>query len=91
MKRDAKSLENVAAYRPWTFNLTGSGDAEQVFGAEVSGNFFSALGIQPFLGRTIGPADDCPRWRKSRRRGELRAVAKPLRRGPGNNWQDDRN
>jgi putative ABC transport system permease protein len=58
LQRDAKSLKNVAAYRPWTFNLTGSGDAEQVFGAQVSANFFSALGIHAFLGRTIGTADD---------------------------------
>jgi putative ABC transport system permease protein len=58
LQRSAKTLENVAGYRPWTFNLTGAGDAEQVFGAQVSGNFFSALGIQPFLGRTIGAADD---------------------------------
>jgi predicted permease len=58
LERDAKSLENVAAYRPWTFNLTGSGDAEQVFGAEVSANFFSALGIRPYLGRAISAADD---------------------------------
>ena len=58
VQRNAKSFENVAAYRPWTFNLTGSGDAEQVFGAEVSGNFFSALGVHPFLGRMINAEDD---------------------------------
>jgi predicted permease len=58
LQRNAKTLENVAAYRPWTFNLTGDGDAEQVFGAQVSANFFSALGIQPFLGRTIRAEDD---------------------------------
>jgi predicted permease len=58
LQRSAKTLENVAAYRPWTFNLTGDGDAEQVFGAQVSANFFSALGIQPFLGRTIHSEDD---------------------------------
>lgn len=58
LQRDSKSLENLAAYRPWTFNLTGSGDAEQVLGAQVSANFFSALGIHPILGRTIDTADD---------------------------------
>jgi putative ABC transport system permease protein len=58
LQRSAKTLENVAGYRPWTFNLTGAGDAEQVFGAQVSANFFSALGIQPFLGRMIDAADD---------------------------------
>jgi predicted permease len=58
LQRSAKTLDNLAAYRPWTFNLTGDGDAEQVFGAQVSANFFSALGIQPFLGRTIRAEDD---------------------------------
>jgi putative ABC transport system permease protein len=58
LQRSAKTLENVAAYRPWTFNLTGDGEAEQVFGAQVSANFFSALGIQPFLGRMIRAEDD---------------------------------
>jgi predicted permease len=58
LERNAKTLENVAAYRPWTFNLTSSGDAEQVYGAQVSANFFSALGTQPFLGRMISAADD---------------------------------
>jgi predicted permease len=58
LQRNTKLLDNVAAYRPWTFNLTGDGDAEQVFGAQVSANFFSALGIQPFLGRMIRAEDD---------------------------------
>jgi putative ABC transport system permease protein len=58
LQRSAKTLENVAAYRPWTFNLTGDGDAEQVFGAQVSGNFFSTLGLHPFLGRMIRAEDD---------------------------------
>jgi len=29
-----------------------------VFGAAISGNFFSALGVQPFMGRMIGAVDD---------------------------------
>jgi putative ABC transport system permease protein len=60
LQRSAKTLENVAAYRPWTFNLTGETSPEQVSGALVSANFFSALGTQPVLGRIIVAADDRP-------------------------------
>ena len=60
LQRSAKTLENVAAYRPWTFNLTGESSPEQVAGALVSANVFSALGTQPMLGRVIGAADDQP-------------------------------
>jgi putative ABC transport system permease protein len=60
LERSAKTLENVAAYRPWTFNLTGEGAPEQVSGALVSAKFFSALGTKPLLGRVIGATDDQP-------------------------------
>lgn len=60
LQRNTKTLENVAAYRPWSFNLTGESSPEQVSGALVSADFFSALGTQPLLGRLIGPADDQP-------------------------------
>lgn len=60
LERTAKTLENVAAYRSWTFNLTGEIAPEQVSGALASGRFFPALGTQPLLGRGIGAADDQP-------------------------------
>ena len=60
LERNAKTLENVAASRSWTFNLTGESSPEQVTGALVSANFFSALGTQPLLGRLIGAADNQP-------------------------------
>jgi len=60
LQRSAKTLENLAASRSWTFNLTGETSPEQVPGALVSGNFFSALGTQPLLGRVIGADDDQP-------------------------------
>ena len=60
IEREAKSVENISAFRPWSFNLTGAGDPEQVSGATVSGNFFSALGSKPLLGRLIRAEDDAP-------------------------------
>jgi putative ABC transport system permease protein len=55
-----KTVENISAYRPWLFNLTGEGEPEQIEGALVSGDFFAALGSKPLLGRIIRPEDDQP-------------------------------
>jgi putative ABC transport system permease protein len=38
------------------FNLTGDGEPERLFGARVTANLFSVLGVQPLLGRVF-PAD----------------------------------
>ncbi|MGB2898223.1 MAG: ABC transporter permease [Candidatus Acidiferrum sp.] len=60
LEREAKSLENISAYREWVFNLTGGNEPQQVSGALISGNFFAALGGSTMLGRTIHPEDDQP-------------------------------
>jgi predicted permease len=54
----ATTIENISAFREWSFNLTGGGEPEQVSGAVVSGAFFAALGSGPVLGRMIEPEDD---------------------------------
>src|SRR4029434_8952815 len=38
--------------------LTGQGDPEQIRMAGVSGNFFSTLGVAPFVGRDFTADDD---------------------------------
>ncbi|HEU4477008.1 MAG TPA: ABC transporter permease [Pyrinomonadaceae bacterium] len=38
---------------PVPLNLTGSGEPERLTAAAVTGNYFQALGVQPFLGRTF--------------------------------------
>jgi putative ABC transport system permease protein len=58
MQRAAKSIDNLSAYRPWVFNLTGEGEPERVAGAMVSANFFTAFATQPFLGRLLTDEDD---------------------------------
>lgn len=60
LRRDAKTIENISAFREWRFNLAGDGEPEQVPGALVSGEFFAALGSKPALGRMITPEDDAP-------------------------------
>jgi putative ABC transport system permease protein len=47
------SYQELAAYRPWGFVLTGDGSAERVMGARVSTNLFSLLGESPLLGRAF--------------------------------------
>src|SRR6185437_15024974 len=60
LERDVTAIQNTSAFRPWVFNVTGEGEPEQVPGAMVSGNFFSALGSKPFLGRVFRKEDDQP-------------------------------
>jgi putative ABC transport system permease protein len=38
---------------PVPLNLTGSGEPERLTAAAVTGNYFQALGVHPFLGRTF--------------------------------------
>ena len=57
-QREATTLERVAAYRPWGFVLTGSGDPERLTGARVSADLFPLLGITPILGRVFTADED---------------------------------
>ena len=56
----ARSLQDVAAYRDWNFNLVDGGEPEQVAGAMVSASFFPALGVSPWLGRVFTADEDRP-------------------------------
>ena len=48
----------VAAESMQVFGLEVGGAAQPVWGSEVSGQFFEALGIKPFMGRLLQPSDD---------------------------------
>jgi putative ABC transport system permease protein len=48
----------VAHFAPWRLNLTGVAEPEQLRGALVSPNFFSALGVAAARGRTFLPDED---------------------------------
>jgi putative ABC transport system permease protein len=47
------NFEQLACWTSWFFNLTGDGPPDRVEGGLVSWNFFQALGMKPFLGRTF--------------------------------------
>ena len=57
LARQATQLRSLTAYSNNLFNLTGDGDAQQVRGAVVVGDFFGAFGVQPLFGRTFTPQE----------------------------------
>ena len=57
-KDASRTLIGMAAFRPWGFVLTGSGDAERLAGARVSADLFRLLGVRPILGRAFLPSED---------------------------------
>jgi putative ABC transport system permease protein len=57
-RRDNTVFSDVAAYDGDSYPLTGSGAAEQLPAADVTGGFFAVMGTPPELGRTITDDDD---------------------------------
>jgi predicted permease len=57
--RDKNSVfVNVLTRSGVDFNASYGGQSERAVGEMISGNYFETLGVQPFLGRLIGPEDD---------------------------------
>src|SRR5215510_4939953 len=50
----------VAAYLSGNYTMTGSGEPEQLSGADISYNTFEVLGVAPVLGRTFTAEEDRP-------------------------------
>ena len=56
-----KTLAGISALdESATYTLTRRGVAQRVPGAQVSSNFFSTLGVHPFLGRAFTAGEDRP-------------------------------
>ncbi|HUK91625.1 MAG TPA: ABC transporter permease, partial [Blastocatellia bacterium] len=60
MRDQNRSLEDMAAYTPESFNLTGVDEPEQIQGAKVSASMFRVLGVRPAIGRDFLPDEDDP-------------------------------
>lgn len=59
--RDRQHGFSIIAVWGWQrFNLATGGEVRYANTLRVSGDFFQVLGIQPLLGRLLGPADDQP-------------------------------
>jgi putative ABC transport system permease protein len=54
----SKSFSEIAGWTPASFQATGLDRPVQINGAEVTANFFRALGVKPLLGRTFLPDED---------------------------------
>jgi predicted permease len=53
-----RTFSNLAVYRLARIGFDISGNAQPLWGYEVSGNYFDMLGIKPALGRFLRPSDD---------------------------------
>jgi predicted permease len=58
LEQATSSFSGVAAHRPFGTNLATADQTVNGSGLLVSGSYFSTLGVQPALGRLLGPADD---------------------------------
>jgi predicted permease len=57
-RASATTLQNSAAYRSWTPNLTEVEQAERLEGLRVSGDFFALLGVKPLVGSSLVREDE---------------------------------
>ena len=53
-----QGFSSVFAWAPTQFNISPGGEAHNVQGLWVSGEFFDTLGVDPVVGRLLNPADD---------------------------------
>lgn len=58
LEREQSTFTGIAAHRIFGANLSQGGQTTSGQGIYVSGSYFPVLGVQPALGRLIGPADD---------------------------------
>jgi putative ABC transport system permease protein len=58
----ATDFESIAAIYDWRANLTGQGEPQELVVQDVTSNFFSTLGVAPFVGRGFA-SDEGPEGR----------------------------
>src|SRR6267143_4612265 len=57
LQTQVPALQDVVASQMVPFNVGQTGQTERTFGQLVSGNYFSALGLKPAIGRFIRPEE----------------------------------
>src|SRR5437764_6637917 len=60
IRKRQEGFAEIAAWSVQRFNLATGGEVRKAKGIRVSGDFFHVLGVEPVLGRLIGPEDDQP-------------------------------
>jgi len=53
-----RTFEGLAAFKPLSMDLSTGDLTERAPGQLVTGNYFEVLGVEPVLGRLLGPSDD---------------------------------
>lgn len=53
-------FSGIFAYGRWAFNVAKAGEAHNVTGQYVSGQYFETLGVRAAIGRTLTASDDRP-------------------------------
>ena len=56
--KNNRTFSVMGAYRPFSYSLTGLGDAEQVRAMLITSDFFSVLGVNPQAGRSFVSGED---------------------------------
>ncbi|HKB08391.1 MAG TPA: ABC transporter permease, partial [Candidatus Polarisedimenticolia bacterium] len=56
----SRTLEEMAGLANWSANLTGNGETERLVGIRLTANGCRMLGVEPVLGRVLGPEDVRP-------------------------------
>jgi len=57
-QKDNQSFASLSAFRSDDYNMTAAGEPERVHIHMISAGFFTALGMQPLVGRTFRPEED---------------------------------
>src|SRR5882757_10601542 len=58
IRKRQEGFAEIAVWSDQRFNLATGGEVRKAKGIRVSGDFFHVLGVEPILGRLLGPADD---------------------------------
>src|SRR5262249_31725772 len=59
-QKRSRTLQSIAAYSGDVFTLNAGGEPQNIFDAQITPNFFSTLGVKPFLGRDFVDGEDTP-------------------------------
>ena len=58
IRKRQEGFAKIAVWSDQRFNLATGGEVRNAKGIRVSGDFFHVLGVEPILGRLLGPEDD---------------------------------
>lgn len=60
IRKHQDGFAEIAAFSDRRFNLSTGGEVRYARAIQVSGDFFHVLGVNPLIGRLLGPSDDQP-------------------------------